>query len=106
MLIRESVRLEFIIAGTNDLDICNYDIGNAYLNVPFQEKLWTEAISEFGSDKGYFFLIVRALYVLKSPGEAWRYKLEDKLNPMSYRSTDSDPDVWIKRAKTENGTAY
>ena len=25
---------------------------------------------------------------------------------MGCRSTDSDPDVWINRATTENGTAY
>ena len=29
VVIRESVRLEFIIAGLNDLDICACDIGNA-----------------------------------------------------------------------------
>ena len=25
---------------------------------------------------------------------------------MGYRSTDSDPDVWINRATTDNGNAY
>ena len=25
---------------------------------------------------------------------------------MVYRSTDSDPEVWIKRETTDNGTAY
>ena len=25
---------------------------------------------------------------------------------MGYRSTDSDPDFWIKRERTDNGTAY
>ena len=40
---RESFRLEFRIAGLNYLDICAYDIGNAYLNSPCRGKLWTEA---------------------------------------------------------------
>ena len=48
----ESVRLEFLIAGLNDLDICSRDIGNAYLNDPCQEKLWTKSGSEIGSEKG------------------------------------------------------
>ena len=25
---------------------------------------------------------------------------------MGYRSTDSDPEIWIKRSTTENGNAY
>ena len=29
---RESVRIEFLIASLNDLDIFSWDIGNAYLN--------------------------------------------------------------------------
>ena len=36
---RESVRLEFIIDGLNDLYICACDIGNAHLNAPCGEKL-------------------------------------------------------------------
>ena len=40
---RESGRLEFIDAGLNGIDICAYDIGNAYPNAPCREKVWTEA---------------------------------------------------------------
>ena len=40
---RECVRLEYLIAGLNNIDICACNIGNAYLNAPFQGKLWTEA---------------------------------------------------------------
>ena len=47
---REGVRMAFIIAGMNDLDTCACDIGNSYLNATCQEKLWTEAGSEFGSE--------------------------------------------------------
>ena len=36
---RKSFRLAFLIAGLNDLDICNCGIGNAYLNSPCQWKL-------------------------------------------------------------------
>ena len=78
---------------------------NAYLNAPFQENLSTESGPEFGSEKGYVFLIVRNIYGLKSVGSAWRYNLVDTLNSMGHRSTDSDPEVWIKRATTYNGTS-
>ena len=38
---RESVRIAFIIAYLNGLDIFLCDIGNAYLNEKFKEKLCT-----------------------------------------------------------------
>ena len=103
---RESVRLELIISGMHDLDICACDIGNAYLNAPYRGKLWTKAGSEFGSEKGYDFLIVRALYELKSSGAACIEKIAETLNSMGYRSTESDPDVWINMSTAENGTDY
>ena len=40
---RDSVIISFLLASFNDLDIFSCDIGNAYLNAKFIEKLWTEA---------------------------------------------------------------
>jgi hypothetical protein len=37
---RDSVRLAFLIAGLNNLDVMACDIGNAYLNAPCREKIW------------------------------------------------------------------
>ena len=88
---RESVILIFLIDILKNLDICACNIGNAYLNSPCQGKLWTKAGSEFWSEKGYFLLIVRDLYGLKSPGEAWIAKLEEPLNSMGYRYNESEP---------------
>ena len=36
---RESVRLEFLIAGLNDLDILSCGVGNAYLNAPCRGEM-------------------------------------------------------------------
>ena len=49
---RDSVRLAFLIASLNDLDILATDITNAYLNAPVKEKIWFEGGSECGDDKG------------------------------------------------------
>ena len=49
---RDSVRIAFLIAAMNGLDVWAADIGNAYLNAPCREKRWTLARSEFGSEKG------------------------------------------------------
>ena len=49
---RESMRIAFLIAGLNDLDVLACDIGNSYLNAPCRENVWFEAGAEFGSRKG------------------------------------------------------
>jgi hypothetical protein len=38
---RDSVRLVFLLASLNDLDILAADIQNAYLNAPTTEKVYT-----------------------------------------------------------------
>jgi len=44
----DSVRIAFMLAAINDLNLSACDIGNAYLNAPCREKIWTVAGSEFG----------------------------------------------------------
>lgn len=101
---RDSVRLAFMIASLNNLNVFACDIGNAYLNAKCREKLWTIAGTEFGSEKGSVMIIARALYGLKSSGAAWRAKLADTLRDIGYRPSEADPDVWIKKEIQPNGT--
>ena len=54
---RESVRIEFILASLNDLDIIACDIGNAYLNSKCRYELWTESGTEIGTEKGMVMII-------------------------------------------------
>jgi hypothetical protein len=68
---RDSVRMIFLLAALNDLDILAADIGNAYLNASTREKVYAIAGKEFGSRAGEPVIIVRALYGLKSSGAAW-----------------------------------
>ena len=50
---RDSVRLTFLIAALNELDVFVCNIGNAYLNAPCQEKIWFKSGIECGqSAKG------------------------------------------------------
>ena len=76
---RESVRIAFILASFNALDIFACDIVNAYPNVKCREKLWTESGIEFGTEKGMAMIITRALYGIKISGAAWREKLAETL---------------------------
>ena len=66
---RDSVRIAFLMAALNDLDVMSVDIGNAYLNVPNKEKI--VAGPEFRTKQGMVFIITCALYGLNSlePGD-------------------------------------
>ena len=58
MVLRDSVRIIFMIAALNGLKVLGCDIQNAYLMAPTQEKIWTIAGPEFGSDKGCIVMVV------------------------------------------------
>ena len=90
---RDSVRIGFLIAAWNDLDIMACDLENAYLNAPCREKIWLEGGAECSEDQGKALVVVRAL---KSAGSSWRATLVEVLAGLGFESTRADPDVWIR----------
>ena len=103
---RDSVRLCLLLASLNGLDILSGDIQNACLTAPNRERIWCRAGPEFGDDQGKVFIVVRALYGLKSAGAAFRAFLAKKLDEMKYKPTISDPDVWFRPAIKADGEEY
>ena len=104
---RDSVRLFFLLAALNDLEILSADIQNAYLSAPVKERLYTIAGKEFGPKyQGRPVLIVRALYGLRSSGKSFRDHLAKNLRQMGFVSCRADPDVWMKPATKADGTEY
>jgi hypothetical protein len=103
---RDSVRIAFMLAALNGLDVFAADVGNAYLNAPCREKIWTVAGLEFGSDAGNVMLVVRALYGLKSSGAAWAAMLSQTLSELGYSPSRADRNVWLKRASKPDGFEY
>ena len=104
---RDSVRICLMLAALNDLDIQAADIENAYLTAPCREKVWTRAGMEFGEqDMGKVFIIVKALYGLKSSGAAFRAFLAERLDEMGFKSSIADPDVWLRAATKADGEEY
>jgi Reverse transcriptase (RNA-dependent DNA polymerase). len=95
---RDSVHLAFLIVALNDLEILCTDVGNAYLNAPCKEKIWTVlvGIEFFGSEAGLTMIIVRALYRLKTSGASWAAMLAESLSAMGYQPTEAYKNVWIK----------
>ena len=104
---RDSVRIIFLIAALNDLDVWISDVGNAYLNAEPREKIYSEAGMEFGpKDMGKTVIIVRALYGLKSSGAAWRSHFAQSLRDLGFESSYADPDVWMRHSVKKDGTNY
>jgi hypothetical protein len=103
---RDSVRLAFLIAALNDIDIMSCDLENAYLNAPCREKIWFEGGLECGADHGKVCIVVRSLYGLKSAGAAFRSSLAQILRDLGYESSRADPDVWMRKAVRDDGHQY
>jgi len=104
---RDSVRIMFLVAALNDLDIWMSDVGNAYLNAAPREKIYTTAGPEFGpEDAGKTIIIVRALYGLKSSGAAWRAHFAKTLEELGFKQCYSDQDVWRRASVKKDGTKY
>ena len=88
VVLRDSVRIMFLAAALNDIDIKMCDIGNAYLNAETRERLCFTAGQEWGSRAGYEVIIVRALYGFK---KKWRRMEEDVLKLHKKIPSDTAP---------------
>ena len=81
VVLRDSVRMKFLIAALNSLDILLADVQNAYLNAPTKEKVYTTAGPKFGAvNKGCFVLLSEPCTV-SSPvvpggGTTWQQRRE------------------------------
>ena len=72
---RETVRIVFMIAALNNLEVKLSNILNAYALAAVTGKMLTTLGPEFGKDSRKTAAIVRALYGLKSAGKAFRSHL-------------------------------
>ena len=70
------------------------------------EKILTKLGEEFGADAGKKSIIVRALYGLKSSGDAFHNQLADCMRNIGYASCLADPDLLMKPTKKANGESY
>lgn len=103
---RESVRIAFLVAALNGLDILAGDVQGAYLNAPCREKIYTVCGPEFGEFCGRIAVIRLALYGLKSSGFAWRSHLAETLRSCEFTMCYADNDVWMRPAVKADGTKY
>ena len=66
------MRILLLTAALNGLEVNGTDVQNAFLNANNLEKHWLRAGPEFGPEQGKVFIVVRALYSLKSASAAFR----------------------------------
>lgn len=107
---RESVRICFTLAALNNLDVLSADIGNAYLNAKPLEKCHVTVTDDmlFGpAARGRTAIICRALYGMKSSGNAWRLHFANVLDKvLNFKQCYADNDVWYRPAMMPDGTKY
>jgi hypothetical protein len=103
---RESVRINFLVAALNDLEVLSADVQNASINARTEEKVYTTAGSEFGTNEGRPAIKVHALYGLKSSGARWRDHLAAILIQAGFRTSKAGPDVWMCKAHKSSGFTY
>lgn len=105
---RDSVRILFLLAALNDVDIKAADIQNAYLTAQPIEKCFVIADGKVFGQRlhGKKLKIVRALYGMPGSGRAFRNLLSDFIQKLGFVPTRGDPDVYRKPAMKTNGERY
>ena len=105
---RDSVRIMFLIAALNGLNILSTDVGNAYLNAECREKVHVKCGKElFGPQhEGKYAVIARALYGLKSSGASWRHHFATEIRNLGFTNTKADGDVYMRKTHRSDGTPY
>ena len=100
---RDTVRIGFLMAALNDLDVLAGDIQNAFLSAPTKEKVHFYAGKEWKADEGRLVVVVRALYGLKSSALQFINHLGHK---WGFESSFVDPDLWYKSSTAKGGFKY
>ncbi len=62
----ETIRMAFVLASMNDLEVCAADISTAFLYGKTREKVYVVAGKEFGKHAGKTMIIEKGLYGLKT----------------------------------------
>ena len=99
----DSVRLTFLLADLNKMDLLMADVSNAYLNAYTSEKIYTRCGQEFGINlQGKLAIIKKSLYGLKSSAASWHRTMNNYLWSIGFKPSKGDSDLWYR----DEGTYY
>ena len=90
----ETVRIAFVLAKLNELDVCAGDIGNAFLDGWTKEKVYFRTGPEFGLKiQGKRLIAVKAIYGLKSSSARFHEHFSIALHKLNFRPSKADLDL-------------
>ena len=93
----EAVRIGFLMAKLNNLQVCVGDIGNAYLNAKTDEKLFIIAGPEFGPElAGKRLIIDKALYGTRTGAAKFHQLTTTFFRKLGFYPSRADPDLLMK----------
>ena len=86
----ETIRLAFLIAALNGLQVCAADVLTAFLYGKTREKVYVIAGPEFGEHAGKRMIIDKGLYGLKTLSARFHEHLSAKLRRMGFHPCKAD----------------
>ena len=92
----ETIRVAFLLAALNNLDVCAADISVAFLHGKTREKCFVRAGPEFGKNRGKRMIIDRGLYGLASSSVRFDERLAATLRRMGFKPSKADFDLWMR----------
>ena len=102
----EHVRLQVFLAAFFGEDMLSGNIGSAYLNAETKEKIYTKLGVEFGTKAGLTATVQKALYGLKSSGNAFYMHLCDTLKKLGFKQSLLDPALWYRLRNEKKAYDY
>ena len=93
----ETIRIVFVLAAINNLQVCAADISTAFLYGKTREKVYIIAGKEFGEHQGKRMIIDKGLYGLKTSAARFHESLSSKLRQMGFHPSKADFDLWMKK---------
>lgn len=104
---RETVRIAFTYAASNNLSVFAADIRNACIQAPSSQRDFIICGEEFGLENaGKVALIQRALYGGKTAGRDFHNHLRTCMRHLDYASCPADPDLWMRPATKADGSQH
>jgi hypothetical protein len=100
------VRLFYLIAVLNDVDILACDVQSVYINAGTKDKVWFNGRDEMGQHTDKMIVIVRALYGLKSLSACWREHMVQTLCNAGFAACKAVPDLWLRPEVKPDGMEF
>ena len=93
----DTVRIGFLVAAFNGLDILAVDIKNSFLEAPTQEKIFFYDGNEWKYDKDRVVVVICTICGLKSSALPFRNHLAEALgSKLGFKSSLANQYLWYK----------